>query len=185
MRIVGGDFRGKALVAPEGRDVVRPTSDRTRENVFNVLTHGLFGSLIGAKVGDLFAGTGALGLEALSRGAASVTFVERSGPALAALKQNIQAMKAEKKTRIIAADATALSPAAAAAEWDLVFMDPPYADDVLPRTLAALRAGRWLSKGALLVCETRFSTDLEAPEGFEIADERRYGKAKVTFLRLL
>lgn len=183
MRIVAGQFRGKPLVAPEGRDCVRPTSDRARESVFNILMHNHFGTLDGVRVLDVFAGTGALGLEALSRGAAHVVFMERGGPAVPALKANIAACKAERKTTVLLGDATSPPSAGASSACELVFMDPPYDTDLLPATLTGLAKQGWLTDGAVLVCEHRFSTDLEPPAGFTQLDERRYGKAKVTFLR--
>ncbi|GAB3447455.1 16S rRNA (guanine(966)-N(2))-methyltransferase RsmD [Insolitispirillum peregrinum] len=182
MRIVGGDFRGKPLVAPEGRDSVRPTSDRARESVFNVLMHNHFGSLDGVRVLDVFAGTGALGLEALSRGAAHVVFFERGGPAVAALKANIAALKVERRTTLVFGDATTPPLAGKGSAGELVFLDPPYEAGVLVPTLEALARRGWLADGAVVVCEQHFATDLEPPAGFEVLDERRYGKAKVTFL---
>lgn len=183
MRIVGGDFRGKPLVAPEGRTGVRPTSDRARESVFNILMHNYFGSLDGIRVADLFAGTGGLGLEALSRGAAHATFVDRSRSALDALRANIAAFKVQNRCRILTGDATALPFAAVGQGYDLVFLDPPYDADVLPSALTGLKSQNWLNPGAIIVCESRFSYDLTAPEGFTPLDQRRYGKAKVSFLR--
>jgi 16S rRNA (guanine966-N2)-methyltransferase len=182
MRIVGGEFRGKPLIAPEGRDAVRPTSDRTREAMFNVLMHNYFGSLDGVRVADLFAGTGALGLEALSRGAAHATFIERARPALEVLKANIAAFKVASKCRIVTGDAVVMPPSPPGHECALVFLDPPYDKTVIVNAMASLRDHHWLAKGAILVCETRFNTDLIAPEGFTRLDERRYGKAKVTIM---
>lgn len=183
MRIVGGDFRGKPLSAPEGRDTVRPTSDRARESIFNILMHNHFGTLDGVRVLDVFAGTGALGLEALSRGAAQVVFLERGGPALAALKANIAALKVERRTTLILGDATAPPVAGKNSGAELVFLDPPYDAPVLVPALQGLARQGWLAEGAVLVCEHHFATDLEAPAGFEVLDERRYGKAKITVLR--
>lgn len=184
MRIVGGEFRGKRLVAPEGKDAVRPTSDRTREAVFNVLLHKFQGpgfSLIGARVADVFAGTGAMGLEALSRGAAHATFVEKTPQALKALAANIAAMAPAGATEVVRANATALPMVARPVS--IAFLDPPYDAGLLEPALASLAARGWLEPGALCVCETAFTTDVTPPEGFTAEDERRYGKAKVTFLR--
>jgi 16S rRNA (guanine966-N2)-methyltransferase len=183
MRIVGGDFRGKPLIAPEGRTGVRPTSDRARESVFNILMHGHFGSLDGVRVADLFAGTGALGLEALSRGAAQATFVERSRTALDSLRANIATFKVQDRCRILTGDATALPFAGAGQGYGLVFIDPPYDADILPAALSGLKAQNWLDGGAVVVCESRFNYDLVLPDGFSLLDERRYGKAKVSFVR--
>jgi 16S rRNA (guanine966-N2)-methyltransferase len=182
MRIVGGEFRGHSLISPEGSDAVRPTSERTREAIFNILMHRYFGSLDGVRVADLYAGTGALGLEALSRGATQVTFVERARPALEALKANITAFKVQSKCRIVTGDAVVLPSSAPGQECGLVFLDPPYDKTVIVNTMASLRDQHWLAEGAILVCETRFNTDLTAPAGFVLHDARRYGKAKVTVM---
>lgn len=186
MRIVAGRFKGRRLAAPEGKDAVRPTSDRAREAIFNVLLHRFQGrgfTLTGARVVDAFAGTGAMGLEALSRGAAHVTFLDLNRDALAALKANVRAVKAEGETRIEAADAT--RPPRPTAPCQLAFLDPPYEAGLLEPALAALLSGGWLAPGAIVVCEGPVTVDLTPPDGVEIADERRYGKAKVTFLRVL
>lgn len=187
MRIVGGRFRGKALSAPDGRDEVRPTSDRAREAVFNVLMHRFQGRngfmLAGSRVLDVFAGTGALGLEALSRGAGHVTFLEKGPQALQALKSNIRSLKADRETTVIVGDALR-PPAAPASEAraSLVFLDPPYAQDICGAALVALAARGWLAPGAIAVAETVREAPEVAPDGFERADVRDYGKAKVTFL---
>ncbi|MFA7430925.1 MAG: 16S rRNA (guanine(966)-N(2))-methyltransferase RsmD [Rhodospirillaceae bacterium] len=186
MRIVTGRFRGRRLTAPEGKDAVRPTSDRAREAIFNVLMHRFSGrgfTLIGARVVDAFAGTGAMGLEALSRGAAHVTFLENNRDALAALKSNIQGMKVEAETRVEVTDAT--KPPRPSQPCQLAFLDPPYEGGLLEPAVAALLSGGWLAPGAIVVCEGPITLDITAPEGMEVVDERRYGKAKVTFLRLL
>lgn len=184
MRIVGGTFRGRPLVAPEGRDAVRPTADRTREAVFNILMHRFQGqgfTFYDARTLDVFAGTGAMGLEALSRGAGRVTFLEQDGAALRALDANVRAMRADEDTDVVKGDAT--RPPTAPARHELVFLDPPYDRDLLTPALSALARAGWLAPDALCVAEHRFSDDLTAPDGFEVLDERRYGKAKVTFLR--
>jgi len=185
MRIVAGRFRGRRLASPEGKEAVRPTSDRAREAIFNVLMHRFQGrgfSLIGARVVDAFAGTGAMGLEALSRGAAHVTFLENNRSALAALKANVQAVNAEGETRVEQTDAT--RPPRPTQPCQLAFLDPPYEDGLLEPALAGLLSGGWLAPGAIVVCEGPITVDLTAPEGMEHVDERRYGKAKVTFLRV-
>ncbi|MGE4528966.1 MAG: 16S rRNA (guanine(966)-N(2))-methyltransferase RsmD [Rhodospirillaceae bacterium] len=183
MRIVGGRYRGRLLAVPAGEDV-RPTSDRARESVFNILMHRYpphdF-SLTGARVLDLCAGTGALGLEALSRGAAHVTFVERAPAALAALAANIKGMKAQAETAVLAADATHLPRADVPCA--LVFLDPPYALGIAPAALASAAAAGWLRKGALAVVETAAADRPAWPEGFIEDDHRIYGKAAVAFLR--
>lgn len=184
MRIVGGRFRGKLLTAPEGRDEVRPTSDRTREAVFNVLLHRFQGRngfmLSESRVLDVFAGTGALGLEALSRGARHVTFLERGPQALRALKANIRSMRAEADTSVITGDA--LRPPQAKLPVSLVFLDPPYAQPLCAPALTALAGCGWLTPGAVAVAETAREAEAVTPDGFAVADVRDYGKARVTFL---
>ncbi len=183
MRIVAGRYRGKLLAAPEGAGV-RPTSDRARESLFNILIHRYppheF-ALLGARVADLCAGTGALGLEALSRGAAHVTFVERAPAALAALAANIRAMKAETATTALRGDATHLPRAPL--PCSLLFLDPPYADGIAPAALASAVAAGWLRDGAVAVVETAAADSPVWPEGFVLDDRRVYGKAAVAFLR--
>lgn len=185
MRIVSGRLRGRRLAAPEGKDAVRPTSDRAREAIFNVLMHRFQGrgfTLVGARVVDAFAGTGAMGLEALSRGAAHVTFIDANRDALAALKANIRACGVEREVVVEMGDAT--RPPRPRQPCHLAFLDPPYEAGLLEPALAALLAGGWLESGAIVVCEGPVTLDITPPEGVEIVDERRYGKAKVTFLRV-
>lgn len=185
MRIAGGDWRGRALDAPPGRDT-RPTSGRTREAVFNILEHAPWAPDVeGLNVIDLFAGSGALGLEALSRGAGFCLFVESAGPALRALRANIQALGAGARTAVLARDAARLgSRPADRAPFDLAFLDPPYARGLGETALAALRDGGWLSPGALVVFERGADEPAPEVEGFEVLDDRRYGAARVWFLSL-
>jgi 16S rRNA (guanine966-N2)-methyltransferase len=185
MRIVAGQHRGRPLFAPEG-DVVRPTGDRAREALFNILAHGRLSAAdgpayAGARVLDAFAGTGALGLEALSRGAAYAVFIEDDRLALAALRRNIAALGEEKRTRIIATDA--LRPPRADAPCTLAFLDPPYPQGLAGAALDALHKAGWLAPGALCAVETAAREDLAAPPGFGLLDDRRYGKARLRFLR--
>lgn len=181
MRIVAGRNKGRLLAAPEGGDT-RPTSDRAREALFNILVHR-YGAddftLVGARVLDLFAGTGALGLEAWSRGAAHVTFVERDPAALKALAANLRATRAEGE--ILRADAT--RPPRAKIACDLVFLDPPYAAGVAAAALAAADAAGWVRPGAVAVAETAADDSPAWPESFAVDDRRAYGKAALTFLR--
>lgn len=184
MRIVGGRFRGLAL-ADVGRGDpaahLRPTSDRVRESLFNVLAGGRHGDPVeGARVLDLFAGTGAMGLEALSRGAAHATFVETGAPALALLRQNIARTRTGSETEIVARDATRPGPCPGA-PYGLVFLDPPYGKGLGDRALAAVHAGGWLAPGALVVWEER--APMPAPAGFTPLETRRYGDTHLTFLR--
>ncbi|SBW12501.1 16S rRNA (Guanine(966)-N(2))-methyltransferase [uncultured Alphaproteobacteria bacterium] len=181
MRIVAGRNKGRILAAPEGGDT-RPTSDRAREALFNILAHRYAPedfSLHGARVLDLFAGTGALGLEAWSRGAAHVTFVERDAAALKALAANLRATRAEAE--ILRADAT--HPPRAKIACDLVFLDPPYAEGVAAAALAAADAAGWVRAGAVAVAETAAADAPVWPPGFVVDDRRVYGKAALTFLR--
>lgn len=184
MRIVGGQFKGRALKAPEGRDT-RPTSDRAREAVFNILEHAEWSrNLEGARVLDLFAGSGALGFEALSRGAAFALFVETDAGARGAIRDNIEALRLFGVTRIHRRDATDLGakPAGVGEPFSLVFLDPPYSKGLGERALCRLHENGWVTPDALIVYECGAD---EAPTlaGFAVLDERRYGAAKVLFLR--
>lgn len=184
MRIVGGRLKGRALVAPEGK-ATRPTSDRARESLFNVLTHAPWSpGLEGARVLDLFAGSGALGFEALSRGAAFALFVETDAAARGAIRQNIEALALFGETRLHRRDATDLGhkPAGLGAPFDLVFLDPPYATDLGHHALARLAPGGWVTPEALMVYECGAD---ETPNmgGLSLLDERIWGAAKVLFLK--
>jgi 16S rRNA (guanine966-N2)-methyltransferase len=183
MRIVGGKFKGRALAAPHGRDT-RPTSDRARESIFNVLTHAEWSRGIEERrVLDLFAGSGALGLEAMSRGAAFALFVETSAAARGAIRDNIEALGLFGSTRIHRRDATDLGvkPAGLGDPFDLVFLDPPYGQGLAERALARLGDGGWITPEALLILEVAADESPQTP-GFAIRDERSYGAAKVLFL---
>jgi len=184
MRIVGGRFKGRAISAPAGRDT-RPTGDRAREAVFNILAHAPWSAGIeGRRVLDLFAGSGALGLEAMSRGAAFALFVETEAAARGTIRDNIEALGLFGHTRIHRRDATdlGLKPAGMSDPFDLVFLDPPYHKGLGERALAGARGGGWLTDDALIVFECAAD---EAPDvsGFEVLDTREYGAAKVLFLR--
>lgn len=184
MRIVGGTHRGLQLAEVGAGDAaahLRPTSDRVREAVFNLLTNGREGDLVrGARVLDLFAGTGALGLEALSRGAVQVTFVEDGAAGRALIRANIEKMRAMGVTRLYRRDATDLGPNRGPG-FDLVFMDPPYGLGLGARALASARAGGWLAPGAVVVWEE--NAPQIPPEGFTQIDQRRYGETWVTLMR--
>ena len=183
MRIVGGDWRGRRLAALGKGDPgahLRPTSDRVREALFSMLDGGRFGDPIeGARVLDLFAGTGALGLEALSRGAAQVTFVETGRVGQRLLAENIRTLDCAEACRVMKADATRLPPAEAACS--LVFLDPPYGKGVGEKALAAALRTGWIAPGALVVWEE--AAPQNAPEGFAPLDARRWGDTHVTLLR--
>jgi 16S rRNA (guanine966-N2)-methyltransferase len=183
LRIVAGKHKGRAIAAPEGREV-RPTSSRAREALFDILTHARFAErelIEGARVLDAFAGTGALGLEALSRGAVHASFMERDRVARTLLAANVKALGEDSNATVLAADA--LHPPRAAAPCDLVFLDPPYGKDVAPPALEALAEQGWFADGAIVSVELPGKTDFDPPDGFTPLDTRRYGKARLVFLR--
>src|ERR671916_1686468 len=157
MRIVGGRFRGRTLAGPKS-DAIRPTSDRLRETIFNILAHGYDDPVEGARVLDLFAGTGAMGLEALSRGASFALFVDDGAQARGLIRQNVETLEVGGATRLFRRDATRMGAAAPNAPFSLVFCDPPYGKDLAPRALASCAAGGWLVPGPLVGVE-------EAPGG--------------------
>jgi 16S rRNA (guanine966-N2)-methyltransferase len=185
VRIVAGRFRGRRLVAPRGQ-AVRPTADRTREALFDLLAGGRLSGgadpVMGARVLDAFAGTGALGLEALSRGAEHATFLENDRAALAALHRNIQAFGVEAEASVRSVDV--LNPPSAAAPCTLVLMDPPYGQSLAAPALAALARAGWIADRALCLVELAAREDFQPPPRFTPLDERRYGAARLVFLRL-
>ena len=181
MRIIAGQFRGRALASLGKGDAaahLRPTSDRVRESLFSVLTH--LGVVEGARVLDLFAGTGALGLEALSRGAAQVYFVDDGRVAQGLIRRNIALTGSAAQTALIRSDATRLG-ATAGPGFDLVFLDPPYGKGLGEAALAAARDGGWLAPGATVVWEEH--APMPPLPGFDLLDRRRYGDTHVTLLR--
>ncbi len=184
MRIVGGSFRGLQLAEVGAGDAaahLRPTSDRVREAVFNLLTNGRWGDLVReARVLDLFAGTGALGLEALSRGALQVTLVDDGAAARALIRTNIEKMRAMGATRLYRRDATDLGENRGA-PFSLVFLDPPYGQGLGERALASAQAGSWLAPEAVIVWEE--NAPRIVPAGFALLDQRRYGETWVTLMR--
>jgi 16S rRNA (guanine966-N2)-methyltransferase len=182
MRIVGGAWRGRRLATPR-TDAIRPTSDRLRESLFNVLTHAYDGAVTDARVLDLFAGTGALGFEALSRGAAYALLVDEGAEARGVIRANIEALGAEGVTRLFRRDATRLGPAATAGHYSLVFCDPPYGRDLAPRALASASAGGWIAPEALVVVEEAETVRLAWPEGFAELERRVYGDTAVAIAR--
>jgi 16S rRNA (guanine966-N2)-methyltransferase len=181
MRIVAGKFRGKALLSPTS-DSIRPTSDRARESVFNILASRIGVHLDGVKVLDLFAGTGALGLEAVSRGATSAVFVDTDAEARGLIRDHIEAFGIAGIAKLLRRDATALGPAGTMGPFNLVFLDPPYGKGLGELALASLRAGGWLSRDATIVLEDSSEIDLSLPEGFQLDDRRLYGAAAVHFI---
>ncbi len=182
MRVVGGRLRGRTLAAPKG-DVIRPTSDRTRESLFNILAHAYGDPVTGARVLDLFAGTGALGIEALSRGAAFALFIDEGAAARALIRQNIEALGLAAATRVFRRDATRLGPAHPVAPFGLVFLDPPYRKGRAGLALASLREGGWLLPDALVVVEEAADVGFVAPEGFTELERRTYDDTAIAILR--
>lgn len=182
MRIVGGRLRGRALAAPKSLSI-RPTADRLRESLFNILAHAFGDPVSGARVLDLFAGTGALGLEALSRGAAFALFVDDSAEARALLRENIAALGLGGMTRIFRRDAAKLGPAHPLEPFSLAFLDPPYGHGLAERTLTASRAGGWFLPDALVVVEEASAAAFAAPAGFAELDRRRYDDTELIFLQ--
>jgi len=183
VRIVGGKFRGRAITSPE-HEGLRPTSDRVRESVFNILLHGIEDFDIDAiRVIDLFAGTGALGLEAISRGASYCLFVEDGAESRGLIRQNVEAFGLTGNTRLFRRDATDLGPAAPMQPFSLAFLDPPYGKGLGERALASLRDGKWLNTGAIIVWEERAASDLPWPDGFTEIDRRTWGETQVGFAR--
>jgi 16S rRNA (guanine966-N2)-methyltransferase len=174
MRIVGGEFRGRPLAAPRG-DAIRPTTDRTREALFNILAHRYADRLEGARVLDLFAGTGALGLEALSRGAAFALFVEESVEGRGLIRQNVESFGLTGRSRIFRRDATALGEAGTVQPFGLLFADPPYGKGLGERALRSAKAGGWLVPGALCMLEESADAPFSPGAGFSVLDERGYG----------
>lgn len=185
MRIIAGTLKGRAIRTPEGRNT-RPTSDRARESLFNVLAHAEWApGLEGARVIDAFAGSGALGFEAISRGAAFCLFVETDAAARGCIRDNVEAFQLFGNTRIHRRSATdlGLKPAGLGAPFDLVFMDPPYGQGLVPLALEQLVSGQWLSPDALVVAEIGSDeAELDVPS-WTILDQRTYGAARVYFLR--
>jgi 16S rRNA (guanine966-N2)-methyltransferase len=162
---------------------IRPTADRLRESLFNILTHGYGDPVTGARVLDLFAGTGALGIEAASRGADFVLFVDDGAQARALIRENVETLGLGGTTRIFRRDATKLGPAHPLEPFSLAFLDPPYGKGLAELSLAAARDGGWLIPGAFIVVEETVSAKFVAPEGFEDCERRAYGDTELIFLR--
>jgi 16S rRNA (guanine966-N2)-methyltransferase len=182
MRIVGGRLRGRALAAPKSQGI-RPTADRLRESLFNILMHAYGDPVTGARVLDLFAGTGALGLEALSRGAAFALFVDDGAEARALLRQNVEALSLAAVARIFRRDATKLGPAHPLEPFSLVFLDPPYGKGLAEKALASARDGGWLTDEALIMVEEAVDAVFKAPEGFEDIERRKYDDTEFVILK--
>ena len=183
VRIVGGEFRGRPLAAPRS-NAIRPTTDRTREALFNILAHRFADRLTGARVLDLFAGTGALGLEALSRGAAFALFVEESTEGRGLIRENVESFGLTGRSKIFRRDATELGEVGTMQPFGLLFADPPYGKGLGERALASARSGGWLMPGALAVVEESADAPLVPPAAFAILDERSYGDTVIRILEL-
>jgi 16S rRNA (guanine966-N2)-methyltransferase len=183
MRIVGGTLKGRPLTAPEGL-ATRPTSERVREAIFNILSHGIDEfDLDGARVLDLFAGTGALGLEAISRGARFAQFVEEDAQARGSIRQNAETLGLIGQAKIWRRDATKLGPCAPLAPFSLIFADPPYHKGFGTQCLASILQGGWAAPRAVIVLEEALKVQIALPAGVELLQAREYGETQVLFLR--
>ena len=182
MRIVGGRLKGRVLAAPGSRDI-RPTSERLRESIFDILEHRYPGRIEGRRVADLFAGSGALAIEALSRGARFALLVDNGTEARALLRANVEALGLGGVTRVWRADATRLGDAPSGGPFALAFLDPPYGRSLAGPALAALVSGGWLEPDALCVVEEAAKAEIPAPEGLALVDERVYGDTRIAILR--
>lgn len=185
LRIIAGKHRGRKIEIKENGKI-RPTGSRTRESIFNILMHGEFGvpgqsPLVERKVVDIFCGTGALGLEALSRGAGHVTFIDQSADSISLARMNALRMGEEGNVQFIRSDSTQLPPAREPCA--LAFLDPPYGSGLAPKALASLARQGWLEKGGVAVVEMSSRDELTPPEGYSFHDERKYGNTKIMFLR--
>jgi len=183
MRIVGGALRGRAIIAPKSK-AIRPTADRLRESLFNILIHSFDDPVTGARVLDLFAGTGALGIEALSRGAAFALFVDEGAEARALLRENVATLGLGGTSKIFRRNATKLGEPNPLAPFSLAFLDPPYGQGLATEALNSARAGGWLTPDALIVVEEATKAQFATPEGFHEIDRRRYDDTEFVFLRL-
>lgn len=182
MRVVGGRLKGRNLASPASRNI-RPTADRLRESLFNILIHAYKDPIVDARVLDLFAGTGALGIEAVSRGAKFTLFVDNGAEARALLRDNVESLGLGGVTKVYRRDATDLGPAHPVEPFSLVFLDPPYGKGLAETSLTSLRDGGWLTPDALLVVEEAKAAAFMAPEGFSELERRVYDDTEFVFLR--
>ena len=183
MRVVGGRWRGRPLASPKS-NAIRPTADRLRQSLFNILLHAYGDPVGGARVLDLFAGTGALGIEALSHGAAFALFVDDGAEARALLRDNVDSFGLGGVTRIFRRDATKLGPAHPIEPFSIAFLDPPYGQNLAIPALASARAGGWLAPDALIVVEEATNAGFAAPDGFSLIERRSYDDTEFVVLRL-
>ena len=185
MRIVAGSHKGRRLLVPEGQSV-RPTSDKARGALFNILRHGIDFPMEKSIAIDVFAGSGALGLEALSQGALGAVFVDKNPPSLACVRANIEALGEQERTHVIRSDSCRLPPPPALlhnAAATLVFLDPPYRDGLIEQCLESLQLRKWLAPETLCIAEMATNTLFSPPAGFSRVDERVYGAARLVFLK--
>jgi 16S rRNA (guanine966-N2)-methyltransferase len=182
MRVVGGRLKGRNLATPSSRDI-RPTADRLRESLFNILIHAYDNPIADARVLDLFAGTGALGIEAISRGAKFALFVDNGAEARALMRNNVEALGLGGVTKVYRRDATNLGPAHPVEPFSRVFLDPPYARGLAEKAFVSLRDGGWLTQGALLIVEEAKAAAFNAPEGFQELERRVYDDTEFVFLK--
>ena len=182
MRIVGGHFRGRALKGPSNQ-TIRPTSDRLRESLFNILEHAYGDPVRDARVIDVFAGTGALALEALSRGAHFALLIDDDSQAQALIRSNIATLDLAAQTRILSRSALKIGTAPLGEKFALAFLDPPYHGNLAIAALGALRDGAWLAAGALVVVEDAANARMDLPEEFKMVETRLSGESQLAFLR--
>jgi 16S rRNA (guanine966-N2)-methyltransferase len=182
MRVVGGRLKGRNLASPASRDI-RPTADRLRESLFNILIHAYDDPIVDARVLDLFAGTGALGIEAVSRGAKFALFIDNGAEARALMRDNVEALGLGGVTKVYRRDATNLGPAYPVEPFSLVFLDPPYGKGLADQALVSLRDGGWLMPSALLIVEEAKAAGFKGPEGFSELERRAYDDTEFVFLR--
>ncbi len=181
MRIIGGRFKGRVLQGPSDNEI-RPTSDRLRETIFNILAHAYEDPVTDAAVIDLCAGTGAMGLEALSRGARKALFIETAGKARALIRANIDALGLGGVTQIFRRDARKLGQALSGERFSLAFLDPPYGQTLAKETLIALHEGGWLLPHALVILEAAADAELIVPDSYRVLETRVYGDTKIVIL---
>jgi len=182
MRVVGGRLKGRNIASPAS-NAIRPTQDRLRQSLFNILIHAYANPIDGTRVLDLFAGTGALGIEAVSRGAKFVLFVDNGAEARALLRNNVEAFGLGGVTKVYRRDATNLGPAHPMEPFSLVFMDPPYGKGLADQALTSLREGGWLAPDALVVVEEATAAAFAAPDGYDELERRAYDDTEFVFLR--
>ena len=182
MRVVGGRLKGRTLASPSTQQI-RPTADRLRESLFNILAHAYDDPITDSRMLDLFAGTGALSIEAASRGAKFTLFVDNGAEARALLRNNVEALGLGGVTKVYRRDATDLGPAHPVEPFSLVFLDPPYRMSLADKAVASLRDGGWLTDKALLVVEEAKTAAFTAPDGFEELERRAYDDTEFVFLR--